>query len=1328
MDNYVDSPITVNILGFDQKLYTKKTIIFVYDEENIRIKNKKLKKGGFDEFTFEDDGNDLFDKIDSFDNFDKIDSFDNFDKIENSDNRTLKKQNLNQTTELSIEYITDIHVYPHDTIWEFREKLALATNIMPLYQHLFAKQFLPYKVLTDDGEIDINLYDIENEEQKLQNIPIMFGFYEKKLQIIANDSFELMSDNSNKNITEYYLIDIHEFFKENQLQYFKNASSYEKQLVYSSFILPYFPIINMEIFINWLNKVELHKIYPDLFPDLEKLKRKYDIEKKIVLEADILNLKENTKYLKEIEKLRLSLTSSTINTFAMGNTKTININLRNLFDQTELNEEIDYCKVCMYKDKDVIILEKFYDKNPMNTEPQIFHPAYHRSIINSIIYRIRLNPKSEDSIYVLIFQNGNYMTRANWSSEQNLGFDDIFNLCKTYTNILIQKLNKLNSINIPLVIMNEKNSKFAEMNLNIYWKGMTELQFRAFKDILSYLQEGNVLYSRMIDHSYAEYYFKKGMHQFDVNRIIKTYHTDNYYDYLINGQLKTKWFNLFVYTRILKITNRSELQMEILGIKEKEYDVFIHYLYIALFLYLKKEIKGELREVGSSDNKHLDPELYSTKLSSTKYIYSRICQKIHQPVMHNEEEYNLLTDDEKKSTIKYWNFTRKTPVYYRCPNKKFPYPRFITNKHPKKYCIPCCKITPVSEQEDIKALIHKTCLDDKQWVKPKKALTESSRYIMSYGKNIEEGRLSRLPEQSLEPLFYDLINLGPIDQECTQNRKNGYYLLGVNQSVGVFQKGGLINCIAVSLDYNINTFLEECDKRIKNDNKYKLLLNGKIEQYFPQFKDFKYQIQNIGNDENSNKINYWHCLFKDIAFLYFNINIIIFEENKNINLIVPGYLTNINDFIPDHYMNLFVLQKKKDKIYYPIFLFNQELFFRTKIVNQKLFESNSEICLLLMKIAKKQLKKSENLDLDAIKKFSNSSDWKLNKILVNKSNLCYAVILNKGKKQICLPISQSYYTNEDYQTDLLSRKQHGQLSHINECIIELNKWIKKISLNNSNFELLYNILSIDYWLLLDKQIIGFNYRNLNYYFSPAIAPIQAKKLYEKPIKDILYDPDLINTALNLNQSSYQSLNKKLQFNNSLFEYHKYQIFLMHCISYMKNQKNLPLRNKIYKMIMFNKINDVNNLLNFRDKKIFASLISNINEKCKQSDIITRVKNINFDFDIILKNMGNFNDTLKHVRQITQKIVKIGVRNIKNFANNIELCPDGSCSDNKLILTKKEFEELTEILTQDLMNPIKANWIFVNTMQDNTFHFYRFIKRPYETINVVIDIDHNFNNI
>ena len=49
-----------------------------------------------------------------------------------------------------------------------------------------------------------------------------------------------------------------------------------------------------------------------------------------------------------------------------------------------------------------------------------------------------------------------------------------------------------------------------------------------------------------------------------------------------------------------------------------------------------------------------------------------------------------------------------------------------------------------------------------------RTITLKSRYIMSYGKDVEEGRLSRLPEDSLEPLLYETfsINNSGMDQEC----------------------------------------------------------------------------------------------------------------------------------------------------------------------------------------------------------------------------------------------------------------------------------------------------------------------------------------------------------------------------------------------------------------------------------------------------------------------------------------------------------------------------------------------------------------------------------
>ena len=125
------------------------------------------------------------------------------------------------------------------------------------------------------------------------------------------------------------------------------------------------------------------------------------------------------------------------------------------------------------------------------------------------------------------------------------------------------------------------------------------------------------------------------------------------------------------------------------------------------------------------------------------------------------------------------------------------------------------------------------CIKDHKYAKEERTITQGSRYIMSYGKDVEPGRLSRLPEDSLEPMFYDTYSIKDpgIDAECMSS--DGYYLYGVEQSVNGIRNVGILNILINAMETSLSEFIINITKLIKSTiNKFRIILNGDISKYF----------------------------------------------------------------------------------------------------------------------------------------------------------------------------------------------------------------------------------------------------------------------------------------------------------------------------------------------------------------------------------------------------------------------------------------------------------------------------------------------------------------
>jgi hypothetical protein len=442
-------------------------------------------------------------------------------------------------------------------------------------------------------------------------------------------------------------------------------------------------------------------------------------------------------------------------------------------------------------------------------------------------------------------------------------FEKITEIVAKYANPIINFLNQNNKLkyhNVDIPIVTKHNAIFTETGFIFHYNSdITDMHYKVFKNVLhDYVKSGIITEKETKSYvgvseddksNILEYFFNKGMHKFDISRIEKSISTNNYYEFLSNASVFQKWKTIFENTRSMIITNlMSRIKIEINGIRNQAETEIFHMYLLALFHIFEMNTEGftvDYGDVMKQKNKKLlknlkawDPVLYNLKMYKSSIVYSKICQKPYQPIMITDNEYKKLPEASKKNTIKYWNFTRHEPVWYRCPNAKYPYIKFITNQHPSGYCIPCCKKLEMNEKVNIKKQeIHQKCLKDHEYKGDKVILTKGNHYIATYGKTIEVGRLSRLPENTLEPLFFDTYSPeGGMDSECFKSE--GYYIMGIDQNTQALSKVGLIYCVMHALNMSLDAFLEECVKRIRaNPDKFNIILEGTVSLYFNTYED-----------------------------------------------------------------------------------------------------------------------------------------------------------------------------------------------------------------------------------------------------------------------------------------------------------------------------------------------------------------------------------------------------------------------------------------------------------------------------------------------------------
>ena len=123
-----------------------------------------------------------------------------------------------------------------------------------------------------------------------------------------------------------------------------------------------------------------------------------------------------------------------------------------------------------------------------------------------------------------------------------------------------------------------------------------------------------------------------------------------------------------------------------------------------------------------------------------------------------------------------------------------------------------------------------------------------------------------------------------------------------------------------------------------------------------------------------------------------------------------------------------------------------------------------------------------------------------------------------------------------------------------------------------------------------------------------------------------------------------------------------------------------------------------------------------------------INNTNYAFDFIeihqLKNMS-LDKARKQLENLAKKLFTIK-KDIKfkdsYFPNIFNICSSKSaaefCDGEKLIIEKNKFCDYLEIFLQDLLNPLKEQWLFSIMFSDNVFSFFEFINRANENIEVL----------
>lgn len=1416
MENiFIDNPINVNILNVDSfsvsdnkgfRKNIKQQVVWINTDDkkivnmwktNNAEKLKKhygqsiknilgsTKKGGDEELDI--------DGI-TFDEEDMDELLKDNDEV--SDNLSKKKED-----EVKVEkpfiVVNDIYIFPEDKISEFKKKIYIATGIPPYRQHLWyevGNKAIPlsYSVY-HDSFLRVDIRDIATNSNFYEGIPIDTLWYSAKeeLRVNAMDEFKLLDQIYYKHgITEYFIVDLNDFIVpvRGNLEQLIRKDLYSIELIYYSFILKYWPQLSLSTFGEYIkNEDTLFEKYPDLAPDISSVRNMYKQETEIIGSNYYPIMDEKKWDVPFYVSIIYSVISVTEQYILPGSV----VHLRNLFDVFTLNDTVNYivCNVEL-NNRPVVLTKRYKNTKILST----------KVAVNAILFNIKI--PEHGNISLIINKKGNYKIESKWREDQYLNFSMVYKQVETFVRPVIEIINtfgKIVSTN-PLPIIKNDNSVFTDIDISMFWKfNMSKQKFQNVKDILNnYVNAGIMKKSSASVSLSHDYYFTKGMYKYDMGSYKMLNPVQNQYQYLTDSSIKNRHDMLITRRKRISITHRfSDIKIDFKGLKEQEYITF--YVYILRLLESIPRVRGDAENNNMKKLKHLkekDPALYEfKKIYNSDLVYSKLCQKQKQPVMYNEPG---------KNRVKFWNFTSNEPAYYGCPNSKYPYINFITNAHPKDFCIPCCYKLPASTNvNDKKTSIYNTCMENKIYEKEKKSLIKS-RYVMAYGKTVDVGRLSKLPENTLEPLFYDTFskNAEGIDTECEKDK--GYYLFGVPQTIKNVSNIGFLFSLSHALGKNIIDFTKESISKIKKKPEYwNIMLNGTIPNYFNTLRELIEELESVFVGDKMSAFEHWNELFIDVARIYWDISIIHFidkllgTEESSISLKIPGYIQHWEDYVSNRKCLIII---ERNNTFYPIYVIYKDVFFNIGAVETKLYNHTDDIIgvvnnLALCKIKKKKYR--SDIDLQLIKKFTKNSNYNIEYQFINSSGFCYGITLkyipNKNatpfyeikksdkvkslddenyedlveifnKQNIkskeapfYIPLKESYYKTDGTHLSFSTptEKLSPKWKTISLFMQKLNIFIQKYSdreINDSHSKhTLYPLLNIENWLLYDtkseKDIIGFRCNSHHYLIQP-IKKSEASNIHKVKMIKLLYSPYVVNEVLGkkIKPVKDERFNK---ISHSLYNKYLYPILIIELINVMNKQRNTTMRKKIQDVIKnFNISNMHNNELSIvlkkypNDYKIIRKLLIDnltlpiskkktmlvnlVNKKLfNKTEIYSIIENSIFDFDKKLfekfKEMDH-KELVKELEYIFSKITldKEPVFNDK-FPNMLMSCEINNpyCQNKKLMIKKTKLLDLLDIMASDILNPVKARYIFSPIFVKNTIDYFKFIIRKDEHIMITI---------
>ncbi len=1170
-----------------------------------------------------------------------------------------------------VEY-SSISIYPEDSVFQVKQKIYMAAKIPPYAQFLWMENDnfdsqLGYNIFIGNRFMRINAKNVWSDKEKVHGIPIMSNFYNSKeeVKVEALDTFQLIESFTTRfGNNEINLANLLDFITD---EVKSDTSSHET--IYHGFVVMFWPMTTEAAFKELVVQGgDIGTTYSRLCPNMRELEKRYAIEKKII-DSDYELVSEDSAEMKRLYKnTRNSITYSLFNNISTTIPGEVNISIRNAFDSVVLSEKYPAAKAVVKFNHNAYILHKVFAAND-RIEKNI--SQQHLNI------QIQIN--SDEYAYFVLYPSGNYLVHAFWREENKRQVEEVSKILTGVVNDLVEKLNKFGS---EIFISHRKlrkmdtssrgTTKLTELSMSIFFmRQIDDAGFDKLQEMLTEHTKAGMMTFKQREGNVIEYFFNKAVHQYDHTRIDKVIQLSNYYTYLTDQTAGQKWQTLFEKTRLTRVIHRSNtIKFEVSSIKEAEFTVFQRTIYgiCRQIMTIKNNGSSQLSAKKLQNLKDQDPKLYKG------FTYSTLCQKPFQPVI-------LKPDDDTRDAFKFWNFTTEEPVWYSCPNPKYPYIKFIVNRHPKKFCIPCCKKKPYEPGNEVSRICtSKYCYETEK-------KTKNTKYVMGYGKDVSEGRLSKLPP--------------PLEELFKRANTSSLFLFGVSQSNNL----GVVYSLELVVDMEIDEIFERLAAYIRRTSIFHTLLGGRLKHLVTEKQLLDWFEKTGGNEAVSRIGESVNTLLIELIKAVFGVHTIVFEEDGGIvDTWISPYMKSAIDITGEKYNMILV---KKEENYYPIVSLNLDDFFRKNIIKQKTYQRNESIMQLILDMTARTIKNTSvarKFDIVTIRAFV--GELENLQMFTTMSGLIYYIGFKYAGHQIFIPIMESIHSGATPGRPFLRAEHKIDYKSVNSFINNYNKYASK---SGSIF------ITPDTSLVLGEKVIGVRAGNLNFYCSG--APMLDKKFI------VRYDPDIV--AVSIKSPAVSSQQQKM--GPKYYQYYEYKLFLQEFLSIVSKERNEKTREtltrafKEYLPSKLNKLYELTAQIKYREdvaaiNKMVLAYMTHRDKNQLQNEFNGYV--FKFDKSVIQKvHMSSQEQAEIILKKIMKPRIEIGegATITSNMLGSCEGKNSDLCKSGKLILSATKYQEYISVLAADIINPLKVESLFSILEQDPVIYFFNFIRRPMETL-------------